>query len=652
MSDNYETILNDPASLLSKAREFQAQYMHDLAILLAENVYKITNDFNWTKQADEIISISGYYSKLPEKKNSGKISCERIALNRELSWHERDIARKNSVWYADSLSQLCSSTILHKINFVTKPNYSATNPSITVTPDGKIMMIQRTVNYLIREDGSYDMQGDHAIRTINYLVEFDYDFNIINSQEILPPVNLPDPKYSLVIGWEDCRLFVWQNSLWCTSTVRELTDDGWCNIVLSRIEHTDINQVRFADYKIIEPNFKEKQHEKNWMPFVRNNALNFVYSCDPVRIIDYQGNLISQQDSSIASDSFRGGGNLVEFDGNWLAIIHESHIMHDNRRTYMHRFVLYNNEGKIIKYSPSFYFKHLGIEFAAGLARHPTTGQIIVSFGYKDNESYLAIVTPDEISSMLIDVPDVINHEAFYQHSNIFMSDNNEIENLIDNDISNIILELMNHQTSSGIIGNVMEIGEKHDRAFYLMAHGCSASEEAICVNVVNNQTRNDISVDETIIENNIKKFALVTRYKFIHTNYSHIVNNIIDQHRNVRFLSINNGYNQDNIYNNLCIAENILQSGGIVIVDSVYDTENFAVTNTIYNYLHNRYKTSNGLVPFAMFSNKLMFTTSKDFARKYQYNLLKNFQHLIGLDNNEWQEFFYSTRVLILKSN
>jgi FkbM family methyltransferase len=234
------------------------------------------------------------------------------------------------------------------------------------------------------------------------------DFSIISAEEIFMPENIPAPLYNLVVGFEDSRLFFWKGEPWCTSTARELNQEGWCEIVLARISGVGTGNCRFTDYRVIRPNFCDRQHEKNWMPMVVGDELYFLYSSDPTQIIDNAGNLISKKPVSLAFDSFRGGGTLIEFNGGWLALIHESHYMFDNRRRYMHRFVWYNTEGRLARYSLPFYINTLGIEFAAGLAVNPFNGSVIASFGVADRESWLVLVSPEDIWNNLIESPDIV----------------------------------------------------------------------------------------------------------------------------------------------------------------------------------------------------------------------------------------------------
>lgn len=396
----YNDSPEDPIAALQDSNALAQAGQHDSALLLAESGLLMSPDADTRASLLERISISGFYSKLGRRKAAGKNACEDLSTDRTRSWHTKNLARQNSTYYANGAIDLMPGTTFTEVGFVPPYDYRPMNPSIT-SHGGRLWMIQRTVNYMIRPDGSYDMRGDSAIRTANYLIRLNDDLSVAEATEILPPADLPEPLYNLVIGWEDCRLFFWKGEPWCTSTVRELNVEGYCEIVLSRIVDDASGNKRFADYRVIRPSFTERQHEKNWMPMVVGDDLFFVYSSDPTRIIDHGGNLISSRVAHIAADSFRGGGPLVQLDGGWLALIHESHGMPDHRRRYMHRFVWYDPYGRLAKHTQAFYIKDLGIEFAAGLAMHPSTGRIIASFGVHDRSSWLASFDTNEIKRLL-----------------------------------------------------------------------------------------------------------------------------------------------------------------------------------------------------------------------------------------------------------
>jgi SAM-dependent methyltransferase len=62
---------------------------------------------------------------------------------------------------------------------------------------------------------------------------------------------------------------------------------------------------------------------------------------------------------------------------------------------------MYNGLGQLSRYSEPFYFLSLGVEFAAGMARDPKTGNILVSFGKNDCQSWIASFDPNEIEQIL-----------------------------------------------------------------------------------------------------------------------------------------------------------------------------------------------------------------------------------------------------------
>jgi hypothetical protein len=63
--------------------------------------------------------------------------------------------------------------------------------------------------------------------------------------------------------------------------------------------------------------------------------------------------------------------------------------------------VWYDSVGRLALFSEAFYIHTLGIEFAAGIAQHPDTGEILVSFGLADRESWIARFSPNAIKRIL-----------------------------------------------------------------------------------------------------------------------------------------------------------------------------------------------------------------------------------------------------------
>jgi hypothetical protein len=147
----------------------------------------------------------------------------------------------------------------------------------------------------------------------------------------------------------------------------------------------------------------EKRHEKNWMHIEDDNEVKFIYSTNPTRVINDKGETVSLHEIPICGD-FRGSSHAIKFDGDYLAIIHESVAMPDYTRRYTHRFALYNFDGELKKLSDAFWLKDAAIQFVAGLCWAPDKKKLIASFGYKDNQSWLAVFDPNEIRPLLKDI--------------------------------------------------------------------------------------------------------------------------------------------------------------------------------------------------------------------------------------------------------
>jgi hypothetical protein len=144
--------------------------------------------------------------------------------------------------------------------------------------------------------------------------------------------------------------------------------------------------------------------EKNWMaPIEPNSNFDFVYTS--VDVYKCGVGPIRLGTPSETTRHVRGGSQLSKLkDGNYLAIVHEADVKKTkiyvprmfvskdiSIRTYVHRFALYNEHGKLTGLGPRFKLSDARIEFAAGLVI--VRDDVIVSYGYKDVASYLGKIS-------------------------------------------------------------------------------------------------------------------------------------------------------------------------------------------------------------------------------------------------------------------
>ena len=272
------------------------------------------------------------------------------------------------------------------------------NPSI-INDNGTPLVLLRTVNYKITPEGVYAIRGydgsynrDHPINTRNYLVTLDHALDYKESHELALPSNWPEPKFDLVRGFEDSRLFKYGGILYTSSTVRELTSEGWCEQVLAQVgEHGYCDNWQVMNLEI-------RQHEKNWMPWPAGKGIQFVYRLN--KLVNSNTNRMTSFKSIWSMDHISGGSQAIDIGkGRYLALVHEANFLpgQPSKRYYTHRFVMFNDVGGVTALSLPFMFHDRQIEFAAGLAYFPKKQQLIASYGVRDQEAWLGTMDLGEV---------------------------------------------------------------------------------------------------------------------------------------------------------------------------------------------------------------------------------------------------------------
>jgi tetratricopeptide (TPR) repeat protein len=355
----------------------------------------------------EEFSICAFYD--PNKRAHGFKVCNDLALDKTEYAGARELARTNLFHYLEPLSKMAPSFNPKQLTFTPcdrvtfePTGYKLLNPSVALV-NKELYTIIRTVNYEIDKDGRYlikntetgEITNDNPIHTRNYLAKLSNELDIQTVAEILPPL-LPKPEYPLVVGFEDMRLFEFQGDMWTSSTMRELNREGWCEQVLAKIDRSTA-QLHIVEWHKMDDT-SVRQHEKNWMPWVKYGAIRFAYHVNEV--VDDYGRLVSKMPLGFSVDHFRGGSQVIPFHGGWLALIHEAGH-HDNKRYYQHRFVWFCYNGLIQYISLPFVFHSKQIEFAAGLAWHPDKKRLVISYGVADKEAWVATVADHDIMEML-----------------------------------------------------------------------------------------------------------------------------------------------------------------------------------------------------------------------------------------------------------
>lgn len=355
-----------------------------------------TNPYTWGFTEEK--SIVGYYQ--PHTRMEAFTLCNKLALQKECPAESREQARTNLMHFVQPIGAMAPSWNWQHIQFVApKPKYTAMNPSITVHEE-QILACVRTVNYVIRPDGSYDMLGDDAIKTTSYLVPLSYDLRPDGvAVEIKRPDNLPAPLYPPVLGFEDMRIFSTGIDLCSSATVREQNAGGVCEQWLSVIDRITGNSTAM---KMLTPERYGLQYEKNWMPLVDCNKIKFMYR--PGVVSSTEGVILHDHEPDIAWDSLSGGSNLIFWEGGWVGIVHEARMDPDfgySKRYYQHRVVWYDANFVLRKVSLPFFFERRQIEYCAGLARHPGANEFLLTYSTNDATAKIGRISIEDMRCLL-----------------------------------------------------------------------------------------------------------------------------------------------------------------------------------------------------------------------------------------------------------
>lgn len=406
LMDAYSFRPHRAEALYDLAHHYRMKGKNAAAIMVADAGMRLkpsgdvlfVNEFPVLAGFREEFSIAGYYDA-SRREEAGKVT-NWLALDPKVPDYTRAQARANLVHYVKPLFESMPSFVTRRIAFTPPDGFTAMNPCISNATGGSLECLVRTVNYTMDADGRYlikgtngEANGTNPINTRNFLLTMKDNFDVTEGVEVLPPEGFPPPAYNLVVGFEDMRVFAWRGRTWSISNVREQNPEGWCEQVLAPIG----NGGRLQEWKKILP--AVRQHEKNWAPIVTDDELRFVYNIGAT--IDPDTAVISRHTIPYAAEHIRGGSQYIPFRGGYLALTHEAYHHPNGKRYYLHRFSYVDVASKIWKLSPPFVFHEKVIEFAAGIATHPTKNDILISYGREDKEAWIASVDASEVAEFL-----------------------------------------------------------------------------------------------------------------------------------------------------------------------------------------------------------------------------------------------------------
>jgi predicted GH43/DUF377 family glycosyl hydrolase len=284
------------------------------------------------------------------------------------------------------------------------PAWRQFNPTIACDGDG-YRMIVRTANYFIEGDHWGVVDEDGVVRTLNYLVRLNGELEVEGVVPLSDRSDGPHRYPSRFDGYEDCRLFEVAGQWFAVATVRDRNPRERAQMALLELDEADIVSVRLLSIPWA------TDHEKNWMPVAHAREIRLIYSCSPTIVLgcDPQSGLCfptSRHETPLSGD-FRGGSQAIAIDGKVLCLIHEARDEGIGRR-YNHRFVLFDDEYRLVSMSRPFSLVSRELEFCAGLAQRDD--RLLMTFGVGDQAAFLGILDLNDALEMLEPTPALAGH--------------------------------------------------------------------------------------------------------------------------------------------------------------------------------------------------------------------------------------------------
>jgi hypothetical protein len=293
---------------------------------------------------------------------------------------------------------------------------------------GKHWLNTRYVNYWIYPSGCYHFNnGQRLIENKNMLSELDGETLMpISYREIDETIDLPVKEGDILSkGLEDIRLYAYAGGVKYVAATVGYSPSGKCRMIMGDY---DVDDATIRSAYIVQPP-TDTWAEKNWIPIIRKNKLLlgdgtmvdqdeelFIYKWSPLEIGRVQPRAVLGEDgltdgkeemalnivhsypmSMPLFSKIRGSTIFQEVEDGLLGIVHysEEHAP----RHYYHMLVLLEKDSFMLKrYSETFCFQKLGVEFCIGMLTREEDYVFWIS--RHDRDPAMVTVQKDEIRWM------------------------------------------------------------------------------------------------------------------------------------------------------------------------------------------------------------------------------------------------------------
>ena len=302
----------------------------------------------------------------------------------------------NMKYYKNILSAkytiICDDKFIGNLNNEDILFYSSSSCLIPKKEGGYKLNI-RYVNYYISENGSY-LNCDKNIITLNRYVEFNNNFELINSKNFL--INFDNKRY---VGVEDLKIFEDISSKEILYIGTGLHDNGFLGIMYGKydISNEILIPIEINQY------FNKSQCEKNWVFVEYENSTHIIYCWSPFLICKLNKetrciDIVSMRNMPKIFNYIRGSTCGYKYNKEVWFVTHL--VSYENPRYYYHIIVVMDEKLNLLRYSAPFNFEGQPIEFCLSILVEEQ--RILINYSTWDRSTRINFYDKTYIESLLV----------------------------------------------------------------------------------------------------------------------------------------------------------------------------------------------------------------------------------------------------------
>lgn len=269
-------------------------------------------------------------------------------------------------------------------------NYNPLNPSFVINNHG-LRVIYRGCNYNLRKTGYRFFYGSWTSSVTdnqNYTAEVSLDLKL-KQASFLEDRHLR-AREEAADGIQDLKVFRWRGQIYasgsgCNSApfLRKVSPTRRFSMMLFIIEGSKLEYVATLP--------ADQPEEKNWMPWVVDTELYFLYRPQPFRLLKYDADRkgvaeVKAEQRQYFEPGTCGSTGILLHGENYVGITHKK-VGEGPYARYTHRLFLMTKQGGVTKVSEPFSFEGAAIEYGSGLAFK--NGSVYLGYGVYDERAVL-----------------------------------------------------------------------------------------------------------------------------------------------------------------------------------------------------------------------------------------------------------------------